>query len=243
MAQLSSLPMEDEQNCITDILSYNHYFGWYTGVLEDNEKWLDTFHQSYPQRALGISEYGCEGIISYHSDTPKAGDYSEEYQALYHEHMAKIIEERPWLWATHIWNMFDFGCDARKEGGVAGRNNKGLVTIDRQIKKDSFYLYKAYWNPEPMVHICSKRYGKRTDSAIDIKVYSNAPEISLYVNGAFFKKEQGQRVFLFRNIPLKEGFTTITAKVPSAVIPLCLRSFRTFLCLSVCGRRFRNRSD
>lgn len=212
MAQLSSLPMEDEQNCITDILSYNHYFGWYTGVLEDNEKWLDTFHQSYPQRALGISEYGCEGIISYHSDTPKAGDYSEEYQALYHEHMAKIIEERPWLWATHIWNMFDFGCDARKEGGVAGRNNKGLVTIDRQIKKDSFYLYKAYWNPEPMVHICSKRYGKRTDSAIDIKVYSNAPEISLYVNGAFFKKEQGQRVFLFRNIPLKEGFTTITAK-------------------------------
>ncbi|MGN0354009.1 MAG: glycoside hydrolase family 2 protein, partial [Muricoprocola sp.] len=116
MAQVSTLPMEDEQNEITDILSYNHYFGWYQGSFTDNEKWLDTFHAMHPDRALGLSEYGCEGIITYHNDSPKAGDYSEEYQALYHEHMAKIIEERPWLWATHIWNMFDFGCDARDEG-------------------------------------------------------------------------------------------------------------------------------
>ncbi len=212
MAQLSTLPMEDEQNQITDILSYNHYFGWYVGTFEDNEKWLDKFHEMYPTRVLGISEYGCEGIVTYHEDTPKAGDYSEEYQALYHEHMAKIIDVRPWLWATHIWNMFDFGCDARNEGGVAGRNNKGLVTIDRKVKKDIFYLYQAYWTTQPMVHICSKRYAKRHTETIDVKVYSNAPVVSLYIDGAFVCKKDADRVVVFEDIKLKDGFTTITVK-------------------------------
>lgn len=212
MAQVSSLPMEDEQNQITDVLSYNHYFGWYGGSIYDNEKWLDAFHEMHPDRALGISEYGCEGIISYHSDDPKAGDYSEEYQALYHEHMAKIIEERPWLWATHIWNMFDFGCDARNEGGVAGRNNKGLMTFDRLVKKDSFYLYQAYWTHTPMIHICGKRYAKRTGDTMTVKVYSNLSEVELFVDGSSFGTKEGYRVFTFENVPLKEGYTTITAK-------------------------------
>lgn len=221
MAQVSSLPMEDEQNQITDILSYNHYFGWYGGSYQDNEKWLDAFHEMHPDRALGISEYGCEGIITYHNDEPKAGDYSEEYQALYHEHMAKIIEERPWLWATHIWNMFDFGCDARDEGGVAGRNNKGLMTFDRQVKKDIFYLYQAYWTKEPMIHICSKRYAKRTGDTITVKVYSNLSEVELIVDGTSFGKQGGYRVFTFENVPLKDGFTTITAKSGSSSDTTC----------------------
>lgn len=212
MAQVSALPMEDVQNTITDVISYNHYFGWYNGTLEDNEKWLDTFHERYPNRPLGISEYGCEGIITYHNDNPKAGDYSEEYQALYHEHMIQVIEKRPWLWATHIWNMFDFGCDARNEGGVAGRNNKGLVTFDRKIKKDSFYLYQAYWSKKPMIHICGKRYAKRSCESISIKVYSNASAIQLYVDGKPFLKKTGNRIFLFENVPLHEGFTSITVK-------------------------------
>lgn len=211
MAQVTMLPMEDEQNQITDVVSYNHYFGWYSGSYYDNEKWLDAFHKMHPNRALGISEYGCEGILSYHSDSPKAGDYSEEYQAEYHEHMAKIIGERPWLWATHIWNMFDFGCDARDEGGVAGRNNKGLVTFDRRIKKDSFYLYQAYWSQEPMIHICGKHYAVRTGSSITVKVYSNLSEVELFVNGASAGKKEGYRVFTFPDIPLPMGFTTITA--------------------------------
>lgn len=212
MAQVSALPMDDEQNQITDILSYNHYFGWYGGSYHDNEKWLDAFHEMHPDRALGISEYGCEGIITYHNDDPKAGDYSEEYQALYHEHMAKVIEERPWLWATHIWNMFDFGCDARDEGGVAGRNDKGLVTFDRQVKKDIFYLYQAYWSQKPMIHICSKRYAKRTQDSITVKVYSNLSEVELFVDGTSVEKKEGYRVFTFENVPLKDGFTTVTAK-------------------------------
>lgn len=212
MAQVSMLPMEDVQNQITDVLGYNHYFGWYSGSISDNEKWLDAFHAMHPNRALGISEYGCEGIITYHNDEPKAGDYSEEYQSMYHEHMAKIIEERPWLWATHIWNMFDFGCDARNEGGVSGRNNKGMITLDRKVKKDIFYLYKAYWSQEPVVHICSKRYAKRNANEITVKVYSNFSEVELYVDGHLAAKKDGYRVFTFENVPLKDGFTTITAK-------------------------------
>ncbi|KAA8831156.1 glycoside hydrolase family 2 protein [Bifidobacterium tissieri] len=217
MAQVSSTPKDSEHNQITDILSYNHYFGWYGGHFEDNEAWLDDFHAMHPDRSFGLSEYGCEGIISYHTDDPQCGDYSEEYQALYHEHMARIIDERPWLWGTHVWNMFDFGCDARKEGGVEGRNNKGLVTIDRKIKKDSFFIYQAYWSAEPMVHICSKRYARRAADTIDVKVYSNQDEVALAVDGKPFatlaaSAQNDPHIFIFKDVPLADGYTHVTVR-------------------------------
>ncbi len=212
MAQVSMLSMDSPQNQITDVVSYNHYFGWYGGTLDMNEKWLDDFHAKYPDRPLGISEYGAEGIITYHNDNPKCRDYSEEYQAVYHEHMAKIIDERPYLWATHVWNMFDFGCDARDEGGVKGRNNKGLVSLDRKTKKDAYYLYKAYWSDEPFVHITSKRYAKRTGDTITIKVYSNLPSVTLFLDGKDMGTQTGSKVFLFENLPFTPGFHTVIAK-------------------------------
>lgn len=210
IAQVTMLRTESPLNFITDVLSYNHYFGWYFGQLEDNERWLDDFHARYPDRPIGLSEYGAEGIIRWHSATPVARDYTEEYQAMYHEHMAKVIDERPWLWATHLWNMFDFGCDARDEGGVAGRNNKGLVSLDRKLRKDAFYLYKAYWSDEPFVHLCSKRFVRRTGDVARVKVYSNAPSVSLLVNGKPFATQNGSRVFVFDGIPL-DKHTFITA--------------------------------
>jgi len=211
IAQVSMVPVISEMNRITQTVSYNHYFGWYGGTLEQNESWLDDFHQRYPEIPIGLSEYGAEGIITYHNDDPKVKDYSEDYQALYHEHMAKIIEERPWLWATHVWNMFDFGCDARDEGGVKGRNNKGLMTLDRKIKKDSFYVYKAFWSKEGFVHICGHRYAQRKGSTTTIKVYSNQPSVELFVNGKSFEVKEGYRIFIFENVPL-EGLTMINAK-------------------------------
>ncbi len=212
MAQFSSYPMDGALNRITDVVSYNHYFGWYAGSFEDNEKWLDTFHEKYPDRAIGLSEYGCEGIVNWHSDEPKRKDYTEEYQALYHEHMAQIIAERPWLWATHVWNMFDFAADGRDEGGVKGRNNKGLVTMDRKTKKDSFYLYKAWWSDEPFIHICGRRYAERAADTITVKVYSNLPEITLFVDGDLIEIKTGEKVFSFPDIPFAEGSHTITAR-------------------------------
>ena len=210
IAHVSMVPMENDMHHITDVLSYNHYFGWYGGELENNEQWLDKFHALHPDRPLGISEYGAEGIVSYHSDTPKCKDYTEEYQALYHEHLAQVFEDRPWVWATHCWNMFDFGCAARNEGGVAGRNNKGLMTIDRKTKKDSYFVYQAYWSKQPMVHIAGRRHAQRAGETTEIKVYSNQDTVVLYVNGKEAAQQTAHRVFKF-NVALEEGFNTILA--------------------------------
>lgn len=212
IAHVSMVPFDSEMHHITDVESYNHYFGWYGGEMTDNEVWLDKFHEAHPEIALGISEYGAEGIITYHSEEPKVKDYSEDYQAIYHEHMASIIEERPWLWSTHVWNMFDFGCDARDEGGVQGRNNKGLITLDRKIKKDAFYAYKAFWSNEPFVHLCGRRFAQRPGAETTIKVYSNQPEVTLWVNGEALKTILGEHIFVFEHVPMKEGFNYIVAK-------------------------------
>lgn len=211
MAHVSMLPMDSALHGITDVESYNHYFGWYGGTYDRNEKWLDEFHEKYPDICLGLSEYGAEGIITYQPDEPKCRDYSERYQAEYHEHMAKILMERPYLWSTHVWNMFDFGCAARNEGGTAGRNNKGLVTIDRKIKKEAFYVYKAYWSKEPFVYLCGKRYALRAAESTLVKVYSNQTQVTLYVNGKAFSTKNGNKIFVFENVPLSMGFNYISA--------------------------------
>ena len=198
LAHLSNVPRDSVMHTVPDVIAYNHYMGWYGGRVEDNGPWLDEFHAARPDLCLGLSEYGCEGILTYHGPEPRCKDYSEEYQALYHEHMAKVIAERPWLWCSFVWNMFDFGAANRDEGGVRGRNNKGLVTLDRRTKKDAYYIYKAYWNPEPMVHICGKRYAQRAGETTVVKFYTNEPEARLYVNNDLVwrpKAESGQRVF------------------------------------------------
>lgn len=212
MAHISMLDPENEQVYISDVMSYNHYFGWYGGKLDGTAKWMDAFHAKHPNRPIGISEYGAESNITYHSDDPKCKDYSEEYQAVYHEHLVQTIEERPYIWATYVWNMFDFGCDAREEGGISGRNNKGLVTMDRQIRKDAFYVYKAFWSDEPFVHICGRRYAQRVGDTINIKVYSNLPKVTLYINGKLFRTVEGKRIFLFENIPFEADCNFIKAE-------------------------------
>ncbi len=144
MAHVTMLNPASPMLALSDIMSYNHYFGWYAGDVDGNAQWLDDFRKEYPEKVIGLSEYGSEAILTWHNSDPTQGDYSEEYQAYYHENMLRIFSERPYLWATHVWNMFDFGVDGRNEGGVAGRNNKGLVTYDRKTKKDSYFIYKAY---------------------------------------------------------------------------------------------------
>ena len=182
---------------ITDVVSWNLYLGWYVPGLFLNDLWMDFFHTVYPDRCLGYSEYGCEGMPNLHSSHPKRGDHSEEYQAKYHEYMLECFERHPWMWATHVWNMFDFAADARDQGGEPGMNHKGLVTFDRKTRKDSFYLYKAWWSDEPFVHICSKRFVDRTESKIEVKVYSNLNEVTLFVNGDKLETKHGEHIFTF----------------------------------------------
>src|SRR5699024_10809817 len=213
MAQVTMTPMESEHNTITDVESYNHYFGWYFGEAADNGPWLDKFHAMYPDRCLGVSEYGAECILKWHSAYPENHDYTEEYACEYHHDMLKTFAARPYLWATHLWNMFDFAADGRDEGGVQGRNNKGLVTYDRKTKKDAFYLYKAYWTTEPMLHVCGVRFVDRAPGERNVTVYTNCPSVTLILNGAEVATlEAVDHAAVFKDVPLKDGPNTVSAR-------------------------------
>ena len=186
---------------ITDMVSWNLYLGWYVPGFILNDLWMGFFHLCFPNRPFGYSEYGAEGMPNLHSTHPHCGDHTEEYQAKYHEYMLRCFKRHPWMWATHVWNMFDFAADARDQGGEPGMNHKGLVTFDRKTKKDSFYLYKAWWSDEAFVHICSKRFVERTGSTATVKVYSNQSTVALYVNGNKVGEQTGEHVFTFK-VPL-----------------------------------------
>ncbi|WP_287714659.1 glycoside hydrolase family 2 protein [Blautia sp.] len=214
MANVFMLETDSPILDIPDINSYNLYFGWYLGELEQTDEFFDEYHRKYPDRAIGFSEYGADANPQYQSAAPEKGDYTESYQALYHEHMLKMIEARPYLWATHVWNLFDFAADGRDEGGKHGENQKGLVTIDRKLKKDAFYLYKAAWNrTDKFVHLCGRRYADRVEETTEIKVYSNQPEVTLFVDGTEFASASGKTIFKFQ-VPIT-GTHAITAKADS----------------------------
>lgn len=210
-AVVTMCSMDNEYVHISDIVSYNHYFGWYGGNVNMYGPWFDKFHEKYPNKAIGISEYGCEAL-NWHATDIAQGDYTEEYQAYYHEELIKQIAVRPYLWATHVWNMFDFAADARAEGGENGMNHKGLVTFDRKYKKDSFYAYQAWLSDKPVLHICSKRYVDRVEDKVKIKVYSNQDEVELFANGeSIGVQKKGE--FPFFTFEVKNGGeTVITAK-------------------------------
>lgn len=187
---------------ITDLVSWNLYLGWYVPGLFLNDLWIDFFHLVYPNRPLGYSEYGCEAMTNLHSSHPKREDQTEEYQCVYHEYLLRCFAKRPFMWSTHVWNMFDFAADARNQGGEPGMNHKGLITFDRKIKKDSFFLYKAYWSDEKFVHIASRRYVERCEEKTTIRVYTNQKHVALFVNGKKFAEQDGDKVFVFKNVPM-----------------------------------------
>lgn len=203
-AQFTMCKPTSELNGITDILAYNHYFGWYMQTCAGLDKWLDNFRSVNPGLKMGISEYGAEGVLGYFSDSPVQGDYSEGYQAMYHEHYIKAINERDWIWGSYVWNMFDFGSAIRNEGGVKGRNNKGLITFDRKTKKDAFYLYKAFWSDDKFVHLMGARYELRKIGMQKFTVYSNCDKVTLKV-GSKQKTVTAQGVFVFEDMEIKAG--------------------------------------
>ena len=183
---------------ISDVVAWNLYLGWYVPGLFLNDLFMKFYHWKYPKRPLGYSEYGAEGMPNLHSARPRRGDHSEEYQAKYHEYMLKCFERHPFLWSTYVWNMFDFAADARNQGGEPGMNHKGLVTFDRKIKKDSFYIYKAWWSGEAFVHLCGKRYKYRAEKTTRVTVYTNQKEVSLYNNQKLVGTQKGRYAFHFK---------------------------------------------
>ena len=200
IAAVSMCKMEDPYLQIPDVVSYNHYFGWYGGDTSMNGPWFDKFHATHPNIPIGCSEYGCEAL-NWHTSDPRQGDYTEEYQAYYHEELIRQLYTRKYMWATHVWNMFDFGADARAEGGENGQNHKGLVTFDRKYKKDSFYAYKAWLSDEPFVHLCGKRYIDRVEDVTKVTVYSNQPTVELFANGQSLGVKEAADHFFYFDVP------------------------------------------
>ena len=209
IAVVSMCSLDDPYIQIPDVVSHNHYFGWYGGDTSMNGPWFDNFHAKFPNIPVGMSEYGCEAL-NWHTSNPQQGDYTEEYQAYYHEELIKQLFSRKYIWATHVWNMFDFGADARQEGGENGQNHKGLMTFDRKYKKDAFYAYKAWLSDDPFVHICGKRYVDRVEDLTKVTVYSNLPEVELIANGKSLGRQISDNHFFYFDVP-NNGTTRLQA--------------------------------
>lgn len=202
----------------SDLIAWNVYPGWY-GMSRKQLGWFLDKNRDFG-RPTGISEYGAGGNLSQHKLKPRKPKHDGqwhpvEYQSLCHEAFINAINERPYLWCTYVWNMFDFGSDGRNEGGRPGMNDKGLVSFDRKIKKDSYYLYQAYWSKNAMIHITSKAIDTRKRKTF-IKIYSNCKCVSLYINDKLYreiKAEQNKQdcIFIFKSVKLQKGTNKIKA--------------------------------
>lgn len=232
----------EPQRWYTDTTAFNKYYGWYYGEPEDNAEFFDRLHSRNPGQRLAVSEYGAGGSIQQHEEATTYGgaayvrtpmeqmrarafakEHPEEYQTYYHEKTWQVLATRPYLWGKFIWNMFDFASDGRNEGDHPGRNDKGMVTFDRKIRKDAFYFYKANWSQEPVLHITSRRFTLRTDPATEIKVYANVSEVELFLNGrSLGKKSPGEdRIIRWSGVILAPGRNTVRVTAGTGLTDEC----------------------
>ena len=205
----------------SELIGYNRYFGWYYGKTADLGPHLDRLHAKHPAIPISVSEYGAGAALSQHSDNPEGGPinaggrpHPEEFQDWFHEQSWPQLRSRPYLFATWIWNMFDFSSAVRKEGDGIDINDKGLVTFDRKVRKDAFYYYQAQWRDDvPVLHIVGRRYADRAYPVVDVRIYSNLDRVSVYLNGQpVGTAECADRVCILRQLHLKPGLNLVEAK-------------------------------
>lgn len=214
-------------NFLTDLMGWNKYFGWYEGHIADFASFFDNWHAKYPDVKLCISEYGAGAAFSQHvgqfveednvSASARGRWHPMEKQTASHREHLQMITEREYLWGSYVWNMFDFASAMRREGDTNNLNDKGLVSHDRQRRKDSFYLYKANWNKhDKTVHLCSKDYTQRKEDVTDIIVFTTAPSAKLYLNGKFVgqKKTDAYATVEWKDIKLQKGENKVEIRTP-----------------------------
>jgi len=190
-ANIYSVENTSTLNQLTDLVGYNLYYGWYYKTIPDLQARLDAFHEECPNKPLLVTEYGVDTNPIYHSYEPSVKDYSEEYQLEFCSNAIRAFEEREFVTGSYVWNLADFGSENRDEGGRKGQNMKGLVTMDRKMKKDAFYLYKAHWSKEPFVKLAGSRFVNRHREENSIMVLSNLIRLQLFVNGVFVDLKDG----------------------------------------------------
>jgi beta-galactosidase len=221
--QAATTDTRPQLNKITDLLGWNIYPGWYNGAKEDYGRYLDTRRETSRRGGFCLSEYGAGANPAQHEQNPAypkpAGPWHpEEWQAEVHEAAWAAIQQRPFVWGTFVWCMFDFAVSTRHEGGVEGLNDKGLVTRDRKTRKDAFYFYKANWSDEPVLYITSRRFTGRTNAVTDVKIYANAKEPELFLNGVSQGKraEGANGVYIWKNLTLSPGENKISARAQAS---------------------------
>ena len=225
--RLTTAATDQEYNFILtpDATGWNKYYGWYYDTVSDFGPFLDDFHARYPDARISVSEYGGGAALSVHvakygpedevdvRSVSRGRFHPEEKQTYIHINDWKAIAERDYVWGSFLWNMFDFGSAMRREGDVNNLNNKGLVTHDRQTRKDAFYFYKANWNKAARtVHLCSKRYTERAEDTTDVVVFTTAPSAKLYVNGKLVgnAKADAYATVTWPGVKLAKGENQIT---------------------------------
>ena len=213
-----SLPQMEK---IPSLIGWNMYPYWYwkPGASTNLSAHLDSLRLTSRQGGFCISEYGAGANVLQHEQNPSQPKttsrwHPEEWQALVHERDWAVFKTKPYIWATFAWCMFDFTSPGRHEGAAPSRNDKGLVTADRKIKKDAFYFYKANWSDEPVLYITDRRFVERTNAMTDVKIYSNAKHVELFVNNTSLggKSDGTDGVFVWNNVTLKSGDNDIEAK-------------------------------
>lgn len=202
------------QNC-SDLMAWNKYIGWYgsRNAPETAGNFFDKAKAASNGKPVAISEYGGGANVEHHfsmkeNDVKPSGQFHpEEGQTYIHEGNWSAFAQRPYMWAKYIWVFADFQSSIRNEGGKPGVNDKGLVTYDRKIKKDAFYFYKASWSTEPMIYITSRRFTERPEANVQVKVYSNLRENTLYVNGKKIGKQKSDSLHrvVWQNVTLSKG--------------------------------------
>lgn len=198
---------------IPALAGYNIYNGWYSGKSEEFKPTIDKKHKDNPNQVLFISEYGAEADDQVNTENPQRFDFTGQYQRSFHEVYLAQMREMPYLAGVAIWNEFDFS--QPNVGGVNNNmNQKGLVSWDRK-PKDSYYLYKANWNIQPMVYIASRDWMDRAGVAGElstIEVYSNLAEVTLMINGKSYgsKKPDGIQKCTWK-VNLNAGANTVYA--------------------------------
>jgi len=210
----------EERHYVTDVAAWNWYFGWYYGNFGDYSPWYDNLHKEHPELKAGLSEYGAEACITQQKENPERPApegrfFPEQYQNLYHEKVWDEIKDRRDIWCKFVWNMFDFSWTYATRGDEPFMNYKGLVTHDRETKKDAFYFYKANWSEEPTLHIVSQRDSIRKDSLVQVSVYTNLDEVGLVVNGNLISRKPMQsdiHKITWEKVVLKKGLNSINVE-------------------------------
>jgi beta-galactosidase len=214
-------------NFITDLIVWDHFFGWKTGQPTDINVWREHYSKNWRNLRSGVS-YAAGGSINQQEQTPSrplpdGAHHPEGWQSRFHEEYLRSIGSDSLFWGIFVGNMFDYGAAQLSGGEGNGINDKGLVTFDRKYFKDAYWLYKANWRTDsPFVYIAERRLETRSGASQTIKVYSNCTEVELIVNGTSHGTATGSHgIFTWSDLPLAIGLNTITARSGPDIADTC----------------------